>query len=105
MNKSLLCVIRSIANRRARRNRRAVKTGTAFDRLEDRTVPASLSINNAFVSEGNSGTTDAIFTVFLSEASTQTVTVDFFTANGTAAEGVDYESKTGTLSFAPGDTS
>ena len=43
-----------------------------------------LSIGDVAVTEGNSGTTNAVFTVTLSPASTQTVTVNYATANGTA---------------------
>src|SRR5256885_12852996 len=44
----------------------------------------SLSINNVTVTEGNSGTTNANFTVTLSAASSKTVTVNYATADGTA---------------------
>src|SRR5437867_1273848 len=93
--------------RRARRNRESAfrRTRTAqVERLEDRSLPSTLSINNAFVVEGNSGTTNAVFTVFLSQADTQTVSVDFFTSDGTASAPSDYQSRSGTLSFAPGET-
>jgi hypothetical protein len=77
---------------------------------------ASPTIASADVSvlEGNSGTTGATFAVTLSTSSTQTVTVQYATANGTTnpATGgascggsVDYESKSGTLTFQPGETS
>jgi hypothetical protein len=56
------------------------------------------------VTEGNSGTTNATFTVTLSPASTSTVTVDYATANGTATAGSDYVAKSGTLTFAAGET-
>ena len=52
--------------------------------------------------EGNSGTVNATFTVTLSEASSQTVTVAYATANGTATAGSDYTATAGTLTFAPG---
>ena len=39
----------------------------------------SLSINDVTVTEGNSGTANAVFTVSLSEASSQAVTVNFAT--------------------------
>src|SRR5262249_46076125 len=61
-------------------------TGTI---VNDDAVPA-LSINNVSVTEGNSGTISAVFTVTLSAVSGQTVTVDYATANGTAASGSDY---------------
>jgi hypothetical protein len=68
-------------------------------------VPPSLSIGNATVIEGNSGTTNANFTVTLSEASSKTVTVSYTTADGTATTADnDYSSSSGTLTFAPGDT-
>ena len=57
------------------------------------------------MAEGNSGTTNAVFTVTLSAASASTVTVDYATANGTATAGSDYTAATGTLSFAAGTTS
>ncbi|MHB1038240.1 MAG: Calx-beta domain-containing protein [Pirellulales bacterium] len=61
-----------------------------------------LSIDDATLAEGDSGTPDMVFTVRLSQAVTQTVTVDFATANGTAASGLDYQAKSGTLTFEPG---
>jgi ELWxxDGT repeat protein len=67
--------------------------------------PPALSINDVTVTEGNSGTTTANFTVTLSAASTATVTVAYATANGTALAPSDYASTSGTLTFAPGQTS
>ena len=69
------------------------------------TSPPGISINDSVVAEGNSGTTSAIFTVTLSAVSSSTVTVNFATADGTATAGSDYEARTGTLTFAPGETS
>jgi Calx-beta domain len=66
---------------------------------------ASLSINNITVTEGNTGTTPAVFTVTLSTASNQTVTVNYATADGTATAGSDYSATAGTLTFTPGTTS
>jgi uncharacterized repeat protein (TIGR01451 family) len=63
-----------------------------------------ITIDNVTVTEGNSGTTNATFTVSLSASSTSTVTVDFATADGTATAGSDYQSNSGTLTFAPGVT-
>ena len=57
------------------------------------------------MTEGNTGTKTASFTVTLSAASGQTVTVNYATANGTATAGSDYVARTGTLTFAPGVTS
>ncbi|MCG8351660.1 MAG: hypothetical protein MI924_28160, partial [Chloroflexales bacterium] len=64
-----------------------------------------LSINDTSVVEGNAGTTtNAVFTVSLSAASDQTVTVDFATSNGTANAGSDYISASGVLTFPAGVT-
>lgn len=62
-----------------------------------------LSINHVALNEGNGGTTAFNFTVSLSSASAQTVTVNYATANGTAIAPSDYQSASGTLSFAPGE--
>ena len=52
-----------------------------------------------------SATTTALFTVSLSKASTQAVTVQYATANGTALAGSDYSAVSGAITFAPGETS
>ncbi|MEZ6061141.1 MAG: choice-of-anchor I family protein [Planctomycetaceae bacterium] len=67
-------------------------------------LPA-VSISDATVAEGNSGTVDATFVVTLSAPSALTVAVDFATADGSAVAGEDYAAASGTLTFAPGETS
>lgn len=79
----------------------ATGTGTIVD---DDTAPA-LAIDSVSTPEGNSGTTAFNFTVTLSAASGQTVTVNYATANGSAVAGSDYGATSGTLTFAPGVTS
>ena len=65
----------------------------------------SIVISDVSVTEGNSGTTPAVFTVTLSGTSTQVVTVDFTTAlDGSATSGTDYVPTSGTLTFPPGST-
>ena len=64
-----------------------------------------ISIGDVARKEGNSGTTLFVFTVTLSAASDVPVTVNFATANGTAKAGEDYDAQSGTLTFAPGETS
>jgi hypothetical protein len=65
----------------------------------------ALSVNDVQVKEGNSGTTNAAFTVSLSAASTQPVTVHYAMVGGTATAGSDYQPTSGILTFAPGETS
>jgi uncharacterized protein YhjY with autotransporter beta-barrel domain len=64
----------------------------------------TLSIDDVSVNEGNSGTTTATFTVSLSAASGQTVSVNYASADGTASAGSDYVARSGTLTFSPGTT-
>ena len=67
-------------------------------------VPPALSINDVLVTEGNSGSTNATFTVSLSGASLSPATVDYLSSNGTASTPGDYQTVSGTLTFAPGQT-
>ena len=64
----------------------------------------TLSVADITVTEGNSGTTNATFTVKLSQASTQPVTVTYGTSNGLALAGSDYTAVSGSLTFQPGQT-
>jgi len=64
----------------------------------------SLSVGDVSVTEGNSGVTYATFTVSLSAASDQPVTVNYGTQNGTAVAGSDYQAVSGSLTFAAGET-
>ncbi len=61
-------------------------------------------INDVTVLEGDSGITNAIFTVTLLGSNTDAVTVDYATADGTATAGEDYTATSGTLTFNPGET-
>ncbi|MEY2475791.1 MAG: large repetitive protein [Actinomycetota bacterium] len=78
--------------------------GTGTGTITDDDAGSVLSVNDASVTEGNSGTTNAAFTVTLSPTSAQTVTVHYATANGTATAGQDYTASSGDLTFAPGET-
>jgi len=70
--------------------------------ITDNDSAPSISINDVRVGEGNSGTTNAVFTASLSSASGKPITVAYATANGTATAGSDYLAASGTLTFAPG---
>jgi hypothetical protein len=76
----------------------------ATGRITDNDSFPRLSISGTTVTEGNSGIGSAVFTVNLSSASLQTITVDYATSNGTAIAGSDYTAVSGTLSFSPGQT-
>jgi chitinase len=65
----------------------------------------ALSVADVTVAEGHGGPQNAVFTVTLSEPTTQTVTVDFATSDGTATAGSDYTAVLTTLTFPPGITS
>jgi uncharacterized protein (TIGR03437 family) len=67
----------------------------------------TVSINDATVTEGDSGTKTATFTVALSASSMQTVTVNYATSSAspaTATANTDYQPTSGTLTFNPGET-
>jgi hypothetical protein len=66
--------------------------------------PPELRIVDASVAEGNSGTTNMTFTVTLTHAATVPVTLQYATANGTAASGSDYQPASGTLVISAGQT-
>jgi hypothetical protein len=56
-------------------------------------------VSNATVANGS-----AVFTVTLNPSSSNTVSVNFATADGTAIGGVDYSPLSQTVVFAPGQT-
>ena len=62
---------------------------------------SALSVANAVASEGDG---EMAFSVRLNLASSQTVTVEYVTAGGTATAGRDYETTTGTLTFSALET-
>ena len=69
-------------------------------------VPPTIDISDAAVTEGTGASVQATFTVTLSSARTVPVTVNYATANGTAAAGSDFIGVTSsTLTFDPGQTS
>jgi ELWxxDGT repeat protein len=70
---------------------------------DDDPLPA-LAVGDVTVAEGNSGTTNATFTVTLAPVSGRQVTVAYATANGTATAPGDYTATSGTLTFPAGTT-
>src|SRR5207248_10510600 len=76
-------------------------TGTGTITNDD--APA-LTVADASVVEGNSGTTALTFVVTLTPPAVLPVTVTYRTADGTATAGQDYQAATGSLTFAPGES-
>jgi len=64
-----------------------------------------VSISDASGNEGNTGTTNLVFTVTLTGTSVDLITVDYMTLDGTAIAPGDYTPVRGTLLFNPGETS
>lgn len=82
----------------------AVTDGTALGRILDDDTP-TIHISQETHLEGTGGTTDFTFTVSLSQASDQPVSVDLWTAPGTASNPADFTAAPETITFAPGQTS
>jgi len=82
----------------------ATATGTI---LNDDTAPVkpSISIAPSSVTEGNIGTSNLIFTITLSAATTNPVVVNYATSDGTALAASDYVATNGILTIAAGATS
>lgn len=82
-----------------------IDAGNSWGVGEIRDHPAPLlTISGATLTEGNAGTSNATFSVNLSVASAETVTVQYATADGAANAGSDYQAGSGRLTFAPGET-
>lgn len=103
--------LKASADRRpvqARRTATSLQPGPSrltVEALEDRQVPASLSVSDVSILEGNSGTRNALVTVSLTGSSNPSVSVNYSTAHGTALAGSDYQAVSGTLTFNKGVTS
>src|SRR5262249_10473871 len=80
-------------------------SATGVGTILDNDAPVQISVADLTVTEGDSGSSSATFTVTLSAASGWTVTVNYATANGSALAGSDYTATSGTLTFSPGQTS
>ena len=81
-------------------NRATVSDGTGAVTIEADPMPALRISDAAPVAEGN----DAVFTVSLSTPSSQVVTVEYRTVDGTAGAGSDYTTTSETLRFDPLET-
>jgi hypothetical protein len=72
--------------------------------IVDDDAEPSISVADLALTEGNSGTKLAAFTLALSAPSGRTVTAAYATANASATAGSDYVAATGTATFNPGAT-
>ncbi|MHC4875350.1 MAG: choice-of-anchor Q domain-containing protein [Planctomycetota bacterium] len=66
---------------------------------------AFVRVDDVNIAEGDSGQSNAVFTVSLSAPLQETATITYSTADDSADEGNDYDAVSGTLVFAPGETS
>ena len=80
----------------------ATATGTITN--DDVAPVPSLSVANVSQAEGNSGTSNMVFTVTLSQAAASSVTVNYATSNLTATAGTDYVASSGTVTIPAGST-
>ncbi len=85
--------------------RDGVVVASAVGTIVDNDNNSKLSISDGSVDEPSTGTTTLKLKVTLSPASARAVRVSWATANGTASAGSDYTASSGTLDFAPGETS
>jgi hypothetical protein len=88
-------------------------SGTVSVLLNDRIWPAlnapSISVGDATLTEGNTGTLNMIFTVSITAVFDRDVTVRYATSDGnswnTATAGIDYQSRSGQVTIPAGNTS
>jgi hypothetical protein len=80
-----------------------ILAGTGLGTITDDDEGPKLSVSDATIAEGNTGSTTLTFTVSMDPISAAGVTVDYATAGGTATAGSDYTAPSGTLTFTPGD--
>ncbi|HEY0074570.1 MAG TPA: Calx-beta domain-containing protein, partial [Abditibacteriaceae bacterium] len=92
----------------ANANGATITDAQAVGTISDDDIAPSVSVGDASVTEGDTGSVNAVFAVTLSGASSQTVTVTYAASNGTtnpATVGSDYTAANGTLTFNAGETS
>jgi chitinase len=81
----------------------SIGDGVAVGTITDNDTP-TITVANVTVTEGNFGMVNAIFVVTLSAQSSQAVSFEYATADGSATAPTDYTATTGSLTFEPGQT-
>ena len=82
----------------------AIADGTGIGTIQN--DDTQLRITDEFALEGESGTRDLVFSVTLTSPHPERIAVNYTVQNATATNGQDYlAAASGTLSFAPGETS
>jgi hypothetical protein len=64
----------------------------------------TLFVSDPTILEGDSGTTEAVFELRISEAASVPMEFSYATLNGSATAGSDYSARSGSVTFAPGQT-
>lgn len=82
----------------------ARKTRLHVETLDNRCVPATLTVGDVTLMEGTSGVQYAAVPVTLTEPLNKTFTVSYKTMDSTAVAGSDYKAVSGSLTFAVGET-
>ena len=88
-------------------NTTAITDSQGVGTIENDDTPPIISIDSVSAAEGNTGTKTFAFTVSLSNPASTQVSVNYATSAGAtnpATAGSDYVATSGTLNFAPGDT-
>ncbi|MEM9642911.1 MAG: Calx-beta domain-containing protein [Pseudomonadota bacterium] len=81
------------------------KTGFILDDPDAGVGPnLALHVSSPTLVEGDSGSQRAVFEIQLSEPPLSAITLNYRTINGSAVAGQDYTAKSGTISFAAGQT-
>jgi hypothetical protein len=67
-------------------------------------APPAISATDPRLAEPQNGTADMTFTVSLSAAANQAISLNYATADGSALAGSDFTASSGSITFAPGET-
>jgi Ca2+-binding RTX toxin-like protein len=84
--------------------RALIQDGQGAGTITDEDPQTTVSVSDVSVTEGNAGTTPATFNVSLGVASGKQVTVNYSTGNGSATAPGDFQTASGQVTFAPGET-